>query len=134
MKLLSPLHQLFIRCRHPVFRLLLRFRYPVSMPEDVAADLGLSLSNFLTFKEFVNQLTNPHLKPAKLTRFMPREQAEKTFQTAIRKEKFQHNSLFSYYFNEGWMEFVLQFDEQARLRRLYIQHRELKKRVEISIS
>jgi hypothetical protein len=56
---------------------------------------------------------------------MPREEAEAAFQTALRKEKFLHNSLFSYYFNEGWMEFVLQFDEHSRLRRIYIQHKKI---------
>lgn len=118
----------------PISRLLIRFRYPVSMPEEVASDLGLTISNSLTFKEFINCLTNPCLRPAKLSRFMPREEAEGIFQTALRKERFKQNSLFSYYFNGGWMEFMLLFDEQSRLRRLYIQHKDLKQKVEISIS
>lgn len=123
-----------IKTLTPVFRLLLRFRYPVSMPEDIATDLGLNISNFITFKEFINRLVNPDHRPTKLIRFMPREEAEHMFQTALRKEKFRNNSLYSYYFNEGWMEFVLQFDDQSRLRRLYVQHKELKQKVEIHIS
>ncbi len=65
---------------------------------------------------------------------MPREQAEDMFRLAIRKEKFQQNSLFSYHFKGGWVEFVLQFDEQARLRRLYTRHKDLKQKCEIPIS
>jgi hypothetical protein len=112
----------------------IRFRYPCSLPEDVAQDLGLNISNLLTFTEFMDRLTQPKLCPKKLTKFMPREQAEQIFRTALRKECFKQNSLFSYHFNGGWMEFMLQFDEQSRLRRLYIQHKDLKQKHEISIS
>jgi hypothetical protein len=123
MKLLKPLQRLFVR-----------FRYPVSMPEDVASDLGLNISNHLTFQEFIEQLTDPNLRPSKLSRYMPRHEAECIFQTALRKERFKHDSLFSYYFNGGWMEFVLQFDEQSRLRRLYIKHKDMKQKYEIPMS
>ncbi len=118
----------------PFFYFFIRLRYPVSLPEDVATDLGLNISNSLTFQEFINYLTDPHHRPSKLTRFMPRHQAEDMFRYALRKEKFQQNSLFSYYFKGGWMEFVLQFDEQSRLRRLYIRHKDLKQKHEIPIS
>jgi hypothetical protein len=118
----------------PLLRLFIRFRYPVSMPEDVAADLGLNISNSLTFAEFMNCLIDPCQRPTKLTRFMPRHQAEDSFRLALRKEIFQQNSLFSYHFKDGWMEFVLQFDEQSRLRRLYIRHKHLKQKHEIPIS
>lgn len=123
MKLLKPFQQL-----------LMRFRYPVSMPEDIASDIGLSLSNYLTFSEFIARLTDPNSKPSKLSRFMPRHEAECLFQTALRRERFKHDSLFSYYFKGGWMEFMLQFDEQSRLRRLYIKHKTLKQKHEIPIS
>ncbi len=118
----------------PLLRLFIRFRYPVSMPEDVATDLGLNISNSLTFPEFMKCLTDPNRRPTKLTRFMPREQAEDIFRLALRKERFQRNSLFSYHFKGGWMEFMLQFDEHSRLRRLYIRHKDLKQKHEISIS
>lgn len=116
-----------------LFRFFLRFRYPVSMPEDIATDLGLNIPRYLTFQEFVTCLKKPDMQPSKLTKFMSREQAEQIFRTAIRKERFSEQSLFSYYFNEGWMEFILQFDEKSRLRRLYIQHKDLSQKVEISI-
>ena len=103
----------------------LRFRYPVSMPEDIAAALGIEVSKFITFKQFVSCLTSPSCCPTKLIRFMSRERAEEAFRSAIRKEHFHQNSLFSYYFNEGWMEFVLHFDDQSRLRRLYIHHKDI---------
>lgn len=118
---------------NPLYRLFWRFRYPVSMPEEVARDLGLGFSNFLTFKEFVGCLVHPMACPNNLKKFMPRCQAEEVFRSARRKEKFTHNSLYSYYFSEGWMEFILQFDEQSRLRRLYIQHKDLKRKVEIPL-
>jgi hypothetical protein len=121
-------------CLQLLSQLFVRFRYPISTPEDVATDLGLNLSNFLTFQEFISHLTNPHHRPTKLSRFMPRDQAEKNFRLALRKEKFQSNSLFSYHFNGGWMEFMLHFDENARLRRLYIRHKDLKQKYEIPIS
>jgi hypothetical protein len=115
-------------------QLFVRLRYPVSMPEDIARDLGLNITNYLTFQEFMRCLTDPSHRPSKLTRFMPREQAAGMFRLARRKERFQQNSLFSYHFKGGWIEFVLQFDEQSRLRRLYIRHKDLKQKHEISIS
>lgn len=127
---------MFMKALDHFYRFFLRFRYPVSLPEDVANALGLPLSNFVTFQEFVHQLLNPSSRPTRLTRFMPREQAEAAFKTALRIEKFKQNTLFSYYFSEGWMEFVLLFDEQSRLRRVYLQHKELKQeeRVEILLN
>ena len=118
----------------PLTRLYVRFRYPFSTPEDVAADLGLDVSNHFSFQELISYLIDPHHRPTKLVRFMPREHAEDIFRLALRKERFPQNSLFSYYFNGGWMEFMLQFDEQSRLRRLYIRHKDLKQKYEISIS
>jgi hypothetical protein len=122
MKVFQPLMQLFVR-----------FRYPVSMPEDVAKDLGLKLSNTLSFQKFIYLLTNSDHRPTKLSRFMPRDLAEQTFRTALKKERFQYNSLFSYHFKTGWMEFMLQFDNESRLRRLYIRHKDLKQQHEIEI-
>lgn len=108
-----------------LFHCFLRLRYPVSLPEDIATDLGISASNFLTFNEFVFHLTNLSCRPKRLTRFMPRDQAEAAFQSAQRKECFGRNSLYSYYFHEGWLEFSLYFDEHSRLRRIYMQHKHL---------
>lgn len=115
-------------------RLFVRFRYPVSLPEDVASDLGLELTNKLSFQEFIDRLTDPRHSPTKLSRFMPRDDAESIFCLAKKKERFKQDSLFSYHFKGGWMEFSLQFDEQSRLRRLYIRHKYLKKKHEIHIS
>jgi len=109
-----------------LYRFLVRFRYPVTLPEDVAMALGIQVSNFITFEEFVSRLTSPNCRPTRLLKFMPREQAEKAFQHAQRKEPFKQNSLFSFYFKEGWLEFILQFDDQSRLRRIYLQHKQIK--------
>ncbi|WP_052278687.1 hypothetical protein [Candidatus Protochlamydia amoebophila] len=74
--------KLFIQ---PLTNLLTRIRYPTSLPAVVATDLGINISNTLNFQEFISLLTNPNCRPSKLSRFMPREQAENLFQTAIRK-------------------------------------------------
>lgn len=118
----------------PILHLFARFRYPVSMPEDVASDLGIEITNSIKFQKFIQCLIDPRCRPTKLTRFMPREEAEDLFRMAKRREKFQQDSLFSYHFKGGWMEFILHFDEQSRLRRLYVRHKDLKQKYEISIS
>lgn len=103
-----------------------RLRYPVSMPEDIACALGVSISNQLHFEEFVAHLCCPKFRPANLLKFMPRELAEQAFQKALRKERFSNKTLIAYYFNEGWIEFVLQFDDHCRLRRIYLKHKSIK--------
>jgi hypothetical protein len=121
------------RALDAVYRFFLRFRYPVTLPEDIGSALGIVASNHLTFEEFVGRLTCPSCRPTRLIKFMPREKAEEAFQTAQRKERFQQNTLISYYFNEGWMEFVLHFDEQSRLRRIYVNHKQIEKERGIEI-
>lgn len=106
-------------------QLLMRLRYPISLPEDVATALGVYISNFLTYQEFVTYLSSPSCRPTTLVKYMPREEAEKAFKTALRKEKFCRNSSFSYYFNEGWLEFTLQFDDHSRLRRVYLNYKDV---------
>jgi len=114
----------------------MRFRYPVTLPEDVAQALGIEMSNFVTFEEFVKCLIDPQCCPTRLMKYMPREKAEAAFGTAQRTERFCQDTLCSYYFNEGWMEFILKFDEKERLRRLYLLHKQIKedKGVEISLT
>lgn len=116
-----------------LYRVVLRFRYPVTLPEEIATDLGIKASNFLTFNELVCLLTNMSCTPEKVKRYMPREAAEAAFKSAQRKEKFGRNSLFSYYFLEGWLEFILYFDEKSRLRRIYLQHKSVAKEQGIEI-
>ena len=111
--------KLFASIQH----LWMRYRYPVSMPEDIAAALGIHLSNSLSFGDFVLQLSKPTCHPTRLSKFMPRETAEKAFCNAVRKERFCEKTLISYYFSEGWLEFMLQFDKESRLRRIYMLHR-----------
>ncbi len=107
-------------------RFFLRFRYPVSLPEDVARALGLEISNYITFEQFVNTLTSPTFKVTQLVKFMPRNKAEEAFQHAQCRETFKNSTLFSFYFTEGWMEFMLEFDNDSRLRRLYLHHKSIK--------
>jgi hypothetical protein len=107
-------------------RFFLRFRYPITLPEEVAGALGIDLPNFLTFEQFVERLTGPECCPTRLNRFMPREKAEEAFLHAHCKELFKQTSLFSFYFTEGYLEFILHFDEQGLLRRLYMHHKRFK--------
>lgn len=107
-------------------RFFIRFRYPVSLPEDIAQALGINLSNYITFEKFVGQLTCPSCAPTRLKKFMSREKAEEAFQNAHCKEHFKKTSLYSFYFSQGWMEFVLEFDDQSRLRRVYLHHKDIK--------
>lgn len=107
-------------------RFFLRFRYPVSLPEDVAKALGITISNFITFEQFVAYLTQPSCRPTRLAKFMHRKKAEEAFQNANSKEYFKGSSLFSFYFSEGWLEFALEFDADSRLRRVYVQHKQIK--------
>ena len=112
---------------------LTRLRYPFSTPEDIATDLGLNITNDLSFDELIFCITSPGHRPSKLSKYMPRDEAEILFQAARRKEIFRHNALFSYYFKGGWMEFLLQYDDESRLRRMYICHKTLKQKHEILI-
>lgn len=87
--------------------------------------LGIEVSNFMTFEEFVCLLTCPDCRPTRLTKYMPRFSAEEAFTRAQRIEHFKGSSLYSYYFNEGWLVFILHYDEQNRLSRLYVQHKRI---------
>jgi hypothetical protein len=104
-----------------IARFISRFRHPVSLPEDVANDIGVSVSNNLTFNEFLDFLTSFHCRPTKLRKYMPREEAEAAFISALKKENFNSNTLFSYYFSKGWLVFALYYDREGRLRRLNVQ-------------
>jgi len=112
-----------------------RLRYPDILPSDIAADLGLAKARFLNFDDLFNLLTDENCSLKRLSRFMPREKAEAVFSRAQRQERFGRSALYSYYFNEGWLEFILHFDEEARLRRVYFQHKRLQtqQRVELAV-
>lgn len=122
------------RAMDGLVRLLVRFRYPVSLPEEVACALGIEVSNRWTFQHFLSRLSSPSCCPAKIKRLMPRHHAESLFEKALRKERFKQHSLFSYYFKGAWLEFILHFDDQSRLRRVYLQHRDLCCDVEIALA
>ena len=104
-----------------LIRLLSRFRYPVSLPEDIAFDLGLMISNTITFKDFICFLSSPNLPPIKLKKFMPRSRAEALFRTPIKKEIFPSSTLFSYYLGKGWVVVSLYYDQQSLLRRVSVE-------------
>lgn len=108
-----------------MWRFFLRFRYPGSLPEEVACALGIELPNRISFDELVKLLSASDAKPSKLQKFMSKEMADAAFSHAQCKEHFKHSSIFSFYFTEGWLEFLLEYDENSRLRRLYMQHKNI---------
>lgn len=102
-------------------RFMTRFRYPVTLPEDLGCDLGVDLANSLSFEQLLHALAMPTTRPKTLWKWMARASAERVFRGALKKEIFSTSSLFSYYFNQGWLVFALYFDEEGNLRRLYVQ-------------
>lgn len=108
-----------------LLKLICRFRHQVSLPEDVSAALGVPLSNFSSLPFLLQELSSPYCRPTRLSRFMDRKQAEAAFAMAVKIERFSRHTLCSYYFKNGWLEFILHFDEQHKLRRLYLHHRDL---------
>lgn len=103
-----------------------RVRYPAALPQEIADDLGVALPERFSFDDFLTTLARPISPPSRLRRFMPRSLAEAPFNKAQLKERFKENTLFSYYFNEGWIIFILSFDSQGRLRGIQIRHERLK--------
>lgn len=103
-------------------RLLMRFRYPVALPVDVAEALGIEESCFLSLDTLLNCIKNGEYSPKNIQKYMLREDAEALFSQASCAEHFPRNTLFAFQFNKQWLEFSLQFDEDSRLRRLYLRH------------
>lgn len=101
-------------------RLISRFKHSLSLPEEIASDLGIFLSNRLDYVELRELFLQREITPTKLHRFMERSLAEGNFRHAKKFEKFCRESHFSYCFNGNWVDFTLHFDQQDRLRRLYI--------------
>lgn len=106
-------------------RLIARFRYPVSLPEEVTEVLGVQVSNFSSFEELIKRLIGSKCNPSTLAKYMPRKAAEAAFKRATCIEQFSEKTLVSYFFSEGWVEFILKFDDQSRLRRIYILHKSM---------
>jgi hypothetical protein len=103
-------------------KLLQRFRFPATLPQEITQALGIRMADPLSFDEFFKNLVSKETIPSRLRKMMPRPQAEAPFSSAQRKERFHENTIFSYYFNEGWLIFILRFDEQGRLRGLELRH------------
>ncbi len=109
-----------MQLRAQLVKLLHRFRYPVSLPHDIAHDLGLNAPPTTSLAVFLEFLCSSSPKPCRLRKWMMRCQAEASFQTALKKETFGGCSLFSYGFNKGWLVIALYFDERDLLRRAFV--------------
>lgn len=99
-----------------------RLRYPVSLPSEVADALGIEFPPEYSLEELINLLLEARARPKALIKYMKRENAENCFLNAVKRERFNQKTVISYYFSQGWVEFMLQFDNEARLRRLYLYH------------
>ena len=113
--------------------LVARIWYPVALPEDIAHCFGLKVSNFLPLEELIRILSKSQSYTAFLSRYMPRDIAESVFRQATSIESYGEKTIISYYFIGGWIEYVLQFDREDRLRRVYLSHRATEQ-MEISLS
>lgn len=115
------LNFLFRKIRYKeISRFFSHFRYPASLPEDIALDLGIEIPKSLNFQKFLEELASPHIRLKKIYKFMPQEEAELAFNSALKKESFKSTTLFSYFFPEGWVVITLYFDEEKQLRRLHV--------------
>lgn len=103
-------------------RLMSRFRHPNSLPEDIANDLGISLSNHTSCEKLLELLASSECKPKKLYSMMSRHEAESSFNFFLKKEQFKSHTLISYYFNKGWIIFSLYYDQFQKLRRVHLQY------------
>ncbi|MEX1013312.1 MAG: hypothetical protein WD595_03640 [Waddliaceae bacterium] len=108
-----------------IAKFFLRFRYPVSLPEDIGCALGVKFPLIVTFDDFFHQLTSPSCHPTRLKRMMPRKEVEGIFSNAPKIERFQQNTLVSYYFNQGWIELDLKYGPNDELRRIYLHHQRI---------
>jgi hypothetical protein len=117
---------------HRVGRVLSRFRYPVSLPEDVSKAVGLPLSNLQSFDKMLSQLTASNVTT--IRRHMPRDQVKQLFEGATRKEYFSGSALFSFWFPSGWLEFSIHFDRCDRVRRVCLLHKNLDSEVELPLA
>jgi len=105
--------------------LLRRIRFPLSLPEEIADDLGIVADPETSVPELIKALLKPNSRPSHLVKNMSREKAEAVFRSALIKERFMRSTICSYYFHEGWVEFILNFDKKSHLRRVYMQHKEV---------
>jgi hypothetical protein len=111
-------------------KLVARIWYPVALPEDIASCFGLKVSNLLPMEDLVRVLLKSQSYTSFLSRYMPRDVAESVFRRATSIESFGDKTIISYYFIGGWMEYVLHFDKEDRLRRVYLCHRALERECE----
>ncbi|MCB1181343.1 MAG: hypothetical protein KDK55_04905 [Chlamydiia bacterium] len=117
----SPSFAGMFQFQKSLLRLLSRFRYPASLPEEVASDLGLFIPNTISFKDFMSFLRSNHCCPTTLKRGMDRFDAERVFSSPLKKEIFSSRTLLSYYFAKGWLVITLFFDEGGQLTRAQVQ-------------
>jgi len=107
-----------------IYRFLVRFRHPYSLPEELGIAVGHALPNHLCFEELLGLLQGEDFIPSTLYHNMPRREALKAFQTALKKEFFGNRASLSFQFSCGWIQFDLDF-ESEKLRRVFLHHPKL---------
>jgi hypothetical protein len=108
-----------------LMKFLARIWYPVALPEDLAEVFEIEISNFVPYPKLLETISGCQLHSHRLAKYMPRKLAESVFRHATCVETFKDKSIASYYFHEGWIEFVLYFDQDGALRRIYLLHKEI---------
>jgi hypothetical protein len=105
---------------HTLGRLVKRFQHPRSWVKDVADDLGVQLPPDVSLEAMLLHLQGKDFRPRSLFLSMPRRRAEEAFQKALKKEVYESCSLFSYYFDPGWLVMALYFDQFQHLSKVFV--------------
>ncbi len=106
-------------------RLFCQFKYPLSLPDEVALAIGMRQANFIPFDLLCKTITPPRDAPKALKKYMNRKEAEKVFKSALSRKFEPLQSHFSYTVDGTTVNFTLHFDQNERLRRLVVQREEI---------
>jgi hypothetical protein len=123
-------HFKFLKVHMKIFKFVLKFfvdnQVDHLLPDELLKTLGLDLEGKSSIEDFVEKLNHSKSLHVKLKKFMTRREVENTFLSAEKKEHFSRHSLYSYYFSKGWLGFFVSFDQDLKLRRVYLQYKSLR--------
>jgi hypothetical protein len=96
------------------------------LPDELLKTLGLDLKGNSSIEDLLEKLNHSKSLHIKLKKFMTKREVENAFISAEKKEHFSRHSLYSYYFSKGWVGFFVSFDQDLKLRRVYLQYKSLR--------